>query len=193
MNHTEEMLFRLLNGIAGQSPVIDQIMLVLSDARTWILAGLIFYVLALRTENFRLLCLFWTALIALACSDFISFEIIKPLIGRERPCWILDGVVLIAGKCGGSYGFTSNHAANAFAVWAATAKHAGLRSRLSLFVMTLSTLISISRVYLGVHFVGDVVGGAMLGITITSALWAIGLRPLAEWIANKNLSFRRPK
>ena len=155
MQQVEETLFRLLNGLSGHSAVVDDFMFRLSDSQTWNFAGLAFFVYAYSTKNRELTKIFWCAMIALACADVISFEIIKPLVGRERPCWLLSDVILYAGRCGGSYGFTSNHAANGFAVWAAVVKVKGRKSRLAMSALSTAILVAFSRVYLGVHFVGN--------------------------------------
>ena len=181
----EELLFRQINSLAGHFPAIDFTMAALSDSMTWIFTAVVLLIVAVRTANKNLLSLIFAALIALSCSDLISFEIIKPIVARERPCWLLHNVILAQGKCGGSYGFTSNHASNAFAVWAIISKMQGLRSWQAQIALTLATLVSISRVYLGVHFVGDVVGGAILGTTVAWSLWALGIFRLTEWLSQK--------
>jgi undecaprenyl-diphosphatase len=186
MNQFEETLFRALNGLSGHSTLLDEVMFRLSDSQTWNFAVLAFYVYAYSTKNRELTKTFWCAMIALAASDVISFEIVKPLVGRERPCWLLSGVNLYAGKCGGSYGFTSNHAANGFAVWAAIVKVNGRRSWLAVSALSGAMLVSFSRVYLGVHFVGDVVGGAILGVLVTTILWTQGLYSWSTWIIDKS-------
>ena len=183
MDQVEESLFRDLNSLAGQSAAVDFIMLALSDQRLWLAIGAVVFIVALRTKNPFCLSLFFAALIALGVADLISFEVIKPIVARERPCWILSRVTLVQGYCGGSYGFTSNHAANSFAVWMIAAKTFGTRSRQSILVLILATAVGISRVYIGVHFWGDVIGGAVLGIIVGWSAWAIGLKRLADSIA----------
>jgi undecaprenyl-diphosphatase len=183
MDQVEESLFREVNSLAGQSAAVDFVMLALSDNRLWIVIGAVFFIFALRTKNTFYLSLFLAAIIALGAADIISFEIIKPIVARERPCWLLPHVTLVQGYCGGSYGFTSNHAANAFSVWVVAAKTFGARSWQSILILTLATAVSISRVYLGVHFWGDVIGGAFLGLIVGWSAWAIGLKRLADSIA----------
>jgi undecaprenyl-diphosphatase len=185
MSSTEESLFRAINSLAGHSFLVDRAMILLSDPSTWTLASFIFLIFVIKSKNKKMLAFFLAALISLAISDLISFEIVKPLVGRERPCWMLEHVTMILGKCGGSYGFTSNHAANAFAVWIVTAKTQGLRSWQSLLLITIAFLVSLSRVFLGVHFVGDVVGGAILGILVGFSLYAIGLHKWTTQISEK--------
>ncbi len=185
MNQIEETLFHLVNSLSGRYAFLDGVMFWLSDSSTWILAGSAFYIYAYAAKKKDLIILFWCAIICVAFSDLISFELIKPLVGRERPCWILSKSILMDGKCGGSYGFTSNHAANSFAVWAAVVKKNGIQSKMAKVCLALALLISMSRVYLGVHFVGDVVGGALLGAAVSSVLWSQGLDSWATIISNR--------
>jgi undecaprenyl-diphosphatase len=171
----ENQLFLEMNSLAGRFDVIDSVMIALSSAYTWIFFGFsLLVIISLRRQE-QVLAAYIQASLALACSDFVSFRIIKPLIARERPCRILDDVVLVLNHCGGSYGFTSNHAANAFAVWASIAICFGSRSTWSLLGITLASAVAISRVYLGVHYWGDILGGALLGVLLAIMLGRLGL------------------
>ncbi len=178
-------LFWAIHGLAHKIWWLDSLMQLISHSSFWILVGTVVFVVGMRLKDARLLSALVIALMALGASDLISFEIIKPLVARERPCWLLPDVQVFDGHCGGSYGFTSNHAANGFAVWLIIVKVYGLLSRPAQVVLTGATAVAISRVYLGVHFVGDVVGGALLGAVVASALWVLGLRALQAFIEAK--------
>lgn len=97
--------------------------------------------------------------VAVGFSDYSASKIIKPLIGRIRPCHILDGVNLL-GFCGKSLSFPSSHAANIFAL-AVTGSYYFRRAAVPLFLLALT--IGFSRVYVGVHFPLDVLGGFAWG------------------------------
>ena len=117
-----------------------------------------------RWMKFILLLLF-TALI-FAFTDQISAGIIKPLVQRPRPSHdgsIMDQLHFVNDYHGGAYGFVSSHAANCFglAVWVSCLYK---RRTLVTAMMLYAVLNCYSRIYLGVHFPGDIICGTILGI-----------------------------
>ncbi|MBA4303302.1 MAG: phosphatase PAP2 family protein [Sphingobacteriaceae bacterium] len=109
-----------------------------------------------------------------ACTDFISSSIIKPWVGRLRPCndeEVRQWVRLLV-SCGGGKSFTSSHAANHFGVgvFVGLALKPYFRWALPLFVLWAGT-ISLAQVYVGVHYPLDIVAGALLGSTMAVGMW----------------------
>lgn len=101
-------------------------------------------------------------------ADQTTSGLLKPWIERLRPCHdpLLAGQVhLVHGKCGGAFGFASSHAANFFALATYLSLFYGKRHRLwPVLFFGVALLVAFSRVYLGVHFPGDVIAGAAIGI-----------------------------
>ena len=112
----DTQLFLAVNGLSGHSSALDFVMIFISSPELWVGLGLVFFIAAVASERASTLSTFLLGLVALGLADLISFEVIKPWIARERPCWVVDGTNRVLGSCGGSYGFTSNHAANAAAL-----------------------------------------------------------------------------
>ncbi len=100
-----------------------------------------------------------------------SSNMIKALTERLRPCndpfMIQNGLHIL--ESGGVYGFFSAHAANAFGL--ATSTFIGLRLDRKLkyrgyaaWMYTWATLVAVSRIFVGKHFLGDVIVGTMVGL-----------------------------
>ena len=107
------------------------------------------------------------ALLAVGLADFIASGMFKPLLGRIRPCFALEHVRLLIDQSR-SFSFASSHAANTAAVasmvWIFF--HRGSLSE-RLFTVTMicyALLVGYSRIYVGVHYPGDVAGGMAIGI-----------------------------
>jgi undecaprenyl-diphosphatase len=153
------LLFRWVN-TGFHSPTLDGLMIFASSPWTWILLALWFVVVGLLRGNRRLLLSCLSIGIAIGIVDTANYWLLKPAFGRIRPCFQLSDVRVVTGSCGGELSFPSNHAANAAAVVAA----ASFAQRTPLIGATLMAfLVGFSRVYLGVHFPMDVLGGWIFG------------------------------
>lgn len=128
---------------------------------------------------------FWVpvllCVLSVALSDSISSKICKPLFKRTRPAFCTTmNPRLPDGKPGSQYGFVSSHAANAFAVYPLFVvlifgvSELKTRRKFMIVALGMACLIAYSRVYNGVHWPADVIGGAILGYFIfllISRIW----------------------
>lgn len=167
----DQSLFLFLNGL--NAPWADPVMYYISHKFTWIPFYVVLLWLLFRSFGWRVLLILLLIVLLITISDQVSV-FMKNTFQRLRPSRDpeLEGMVhLVYGKRSALYGFVSSHAANSFAL-------AGfilflLRKRWPLMVpvmLTFAILTAYSRIYLGVHYPGDVIGGALLGL---AAAWIV--------------------
>lgn len=147
----------------------DTFMWIYSGKLIWLplaIAGFIVFVYKMKWKE-AVLILVCAALVGMLC-DYFSANVIKPYFERFRPTHhpdFAEFVEVVKGYRGGRYGFISNHAANGFGVVVFTS----LLFRYRYFTLTMvlwALMTSYSRIYLGVHFISDIIGGALWGTLI---------------------------
>ncbi len=165
--HFDKQLLLFLNG--SDCVWLDNVMWQISRTGTWTVMACVLLLLVWKGRDWRGLLLFVVCMaLAITLADQISSSIFKPLVARPRPTHDAEigGLVdVVRDYRGGRYGFVSSHAANVFAV--ATLVAGIVRRRLLTVCLLLwAALVSYSRIYLGVHYPGDILCGAALGAVI---------------------------
>ena len=161
----ERDLFFMLNG--SDSPFLDRFMWLYSGKAVWLPLAFFILVVLLYKKKWResILILLAIVLVITLCDQFAS-HVCKPIFTRFRPTHhpdFMDQVKTVFDYRGGRYGFISSQAANAFGF----ATFMSLLFRYRLFTWTIflwAALTAYTRVYLGVHFISDIVPGAIAGV-----------------------------
>ncbi len=165
-------LFKLLNQLAGQNPIFDQLVLLFSKYGP-ILFGLILVWLWFSNaqnqhENRKIvLCAVSIAILTLGIDKLIEMVYFRP-----RP-FVNHSVILLLEKSNLDPSFPSNHAAGAFALAFALFWK---RRKIGAVLILMACFMAFSRIFIGVHYPLDVLAGACIGLGVTYiVMWLIGL------------------
>ena len=172
LRHIDQTLTLFLNG--SQSLFLDGVAATATQTATWIPVAVVLLYVLIRNNNLRAV---GTILLAIALSILLADQgassVCKPLFGRLRPTHepsIMYAIDVVNGYRGGKFGFISSHAANTFAV--ATLLTLLVRGRrLAIVLFGWALLNCWTRVYLGVHYVGDLMCGALWGTLTATAVY----------------------
>ena len=147
-------------------PPFDFFFLTITDFHIWRWPIALSIVLLLWRGGAKARWMILLAIITAVIIDPTVYYLIKPLIARLRPChepalaWIrtIDG-------CGGKYGFPSSHASNVFGMVMIIGS---FYKSSRYYLYPIAILVALSRVYLGLHYPSDILGGAVYGMLIAS-------------------------
>lgn len=167
LDNLDRILFVLIQHDTD-SVVLDKIMPVIREPLTWIpfYGFMLFYAFRAGRRQQKAWAFVILSVVTFAITDSLTAQILKPLFERPRPCHdpelqnYLRGLV----DCGGLYSMPSNHAANHFAL--ATFWYFSIRAingRKWPWLWAWAALICYAQVYVGKHYPGDVLIGAILG------------------------------
>jgi undecaprenyl-diphosphatase len=162
LEHIDQHLLLWLN--SQHSVFFDGFMYLVSDKYIWIPFYLVILVFMIRKYRCKSIWIILAVVVLITLSDQIS-NLLKYGIKRPRPCKdpeISYLVHIVNQYCSGAYGFVSAHAANSFAL-ATFVAYLSRKKWITTGMFIWASVVSYSRIYLGVHYPGDVICGAIIG------------------------------
>ncbi len=171
----DKIIFSFFNqGLSNQ--IFDWIMPVITDwdktiiGRLLIVSTVIFLLWKGDPKKRMLVPLLFLTIII---TDQLNSSVLKNMIARPRPCHLVDGAYIIENvrllvSCGSGFSFPSSHAANSFAIATLLSIY---YQKLSWLFILLAAIVGFSRIYVGVHFPLDVIGGAFVGMICSLILY----------------------
>ena len=165
LSEIDTNVFLYFNGI--HSPFWDYFMTSFTGKIIWVpMYASILYILLRNFHWKAVLCYVAAIALIITFADQMCSSIIRPVVARLRPSNpespIVDMVYIVNNYRGGSYGFPSCHAANSFGL-AMYVVFMFRKRWLSIFIIAWALLNCYTRVYLGVHYPGDLLVGGIIG------------------------------
>ena len=165
---------------ALHSPGLDGFMIFMSEKWVWLpLYGFLIYLIFKNFTPKQSFLILVAIAAGIALSDQSASSLLKPFFKRLRPCHQPDMMLLLhlPKGCGGQFGFASSHAANSFCLAVFFLQMLGSKYKWLVALVVWAMVVCYSRVYLGAHYVGDVLVGAAIGGSLGGLLaWLLKSR-----------------
>ena len=162
---------------------LDKFFSIITSVNNWYIAYIILLGIAFFKGGTKGKIAVISLIILIIVTDQTGYRLLKELFERVRPCNALPDVITPVG-CAGGYSFPSNHALNNFA--AAVFLLRIFPKYKWIFLIT-ATLVSISRIYIGVHYPSDVLGGAIIGSAFGYVFSIIAIK-IEKYITHKKIN-----
>lgn len=166
-NHIDTQLFLILN--SWHNDFFDVVMVYVSSKLFWLPFYLFLLYLLIREYKWKSFIILLFVAVLITFTDQSSVQLFKNVFQRLRPCHNpgISAMVHTVEYCGGLYGFVSSHASNYFGIIIFISGLLYTRYNWLPWVLFFwGFLIIYSRIYLGVHYPGDVIAGSILGSVI---------------------------
>lgn len=155
------------------NPILDRVMVVVTSLGN---AGWLFILIGIVLICTKKTCKQGLhVLLALIISVIFCSVVLKELVARARPCWLMPEIELLI-RVPTDYSFPSGHTSASFATAVALYVH---NKKFGIFMFVLALLIAFSRMYLFVHFPTDILGGAVTG-AISALLAGVVIKRLEK-------------
>lgn len=163
LDNLDKQLFLWLN--SHHNAFFDQFMWFVSGKFSWSPLYLLFIIAIFVYYKKQGFWILFTIILLITITDQFTSGLLKPLVGRLRPCHdpVISDMVHNVKRCGGQFSFVSGHSANSFAL--ATFSYMLFKNRFTWIWLAFiwAALVAYSRIYLGVHYPGDIIVGGIIG------------------------------